>query len=273
MIDGGRMEERTLKKLQRTELEILIAIDAFCDDHNIKYSLYAGTAIGAVRHHGFIPWDDDVDICMTRSNFDKFCAEWLSISPNSYYLETIQNDLNCGTCHAKVRKNNTILLSEGEIESEGHHGIWVDIFPLDKAPKDDQKDVLKVARKLIVFSRANVNMSNDSISKKVIRRLTRIIYNGSRRHHEIMKCIKKLREVDSVLNNNYVWKSLSASYAFKYDFPQYLPNETVHVVFEDHEFQIYSHYDEMLKILYGDYMKLPPSDQRVCKHHPVKIVL
>ena len=66
------MDDKTLKKLQSVETEILVAFDKFCTEHDIKYSLYAGTALGAVRHGGFIPWDDDIDVCMSRDNYEKF---------------------------------------------------------------------------------------------------------------------------------------------------------------------------------------------------------
>lgn len=267
------MTNELLKQLQRAELEILSVIDSFCRNHHIIYSLYAGTAIGAVRHHGFIPWDDDIDICMTRNQLLRFCKEWEENPIDGYYLETVMSDPYCGTCHAKVRKNDTVLLSEGEIESEGHHGIWVDIFPLDKANLSDPKSTIKIARKLILLSRANVHMLNDGCQKKIIRSMIRALYPEKKRHSAILKCIKQLSINDSTLTSGYVWKSLSATYAFKYSFPPYLPDKTTTIDFEDIEFQIYSDYDEMLRIIYGDYMKLPPESERVCKHNPVKVRL
>lgn len=265
------MDITTLRKLQKTELDILVSIDSFCKKYNITYSLYAGTAIGAVRHHGFIPWDDDVDICMTRDQFLTFCKVWNKNPVEGYYLETVMSDPHCGTCHAKVRKNNTILLSDGEIESEGHHGIWVDIFPLDKALTSNQDATLKVARRLILLSRANVHMANDGFKKKAIRSGIRMLYPEKKRHSEIMKCIKQLSKTDSALQDGYVWKSLSATYAFKYNFPKTLPDKITMITFENKEFQIYSDYDKMLRIIYGDYMKFPPESERVCRHNPVKI--
>ena len=93
------MDSELLKKLQETELEILIDIDDFCRKNNIKYSVYAGTLLGAVRHNGFIPWDDDIDIAMTRNEYRKFCNLFAEKPMNGYYFENYENDNYCGTCH------------------------------------------------------------------------------------------------------------------------------------------------------------------------------
>lgn len=119
------MNDHDLKILQEVELEILSVVDDFCKKHRIPYSLYAGTALGAVRHRGFIPWDDDVDIAMTRENLNKLILAWKKNPLSGYYLETCLDDPYCGTSHVKLRKDDTILLSKGEDETKGHHGIWL----------------------------------------------------------------------------------------------------------------------------------------------------
>ena len=88
------MDSNTLRNLQLTELEILKVVDDFCNKYDIKYSLYAGTALGAVRHKGFIPWDDDVDIVMTRDKFEKFCEMWNKYPVDGYYFQNPNDDIN-----------------------------------------------------------------------------------------------------------------------------------------------------------------------------------
>ena len=193
------------------------------------------------------------------------------MTPASYYLETVLTDPYCGICHAKVRKEGTILLSKGEIESMGHHGIWVDIFPFDKVTKENQKDVINEARKLIILSRANVDNVNDGFMKKTVRNLTRIVYPDKKRYIEISKCIDALDKNDQHVRDHFVWKDLAATYIFKYSYPRRITKGVVPVQFEGHDFSIYSGYDEMLRIFYGDYMQLPPAEERVCKHNPVKV--
>lgn len=132
------MEKYVLETLQNTEYEILCAIDLFCKVNGIRYSLYGGTLIGAVRHQGFIPWDDDIDIVMLRDQYTKFCESWKANPISGYYLENYETDFYTQNTHTKIRKNGTVLLSDVEDESIGHHGIWIDIFVMDKVSEDPE---------------------------------------------------------------------------------------------------------------------------------------
>ena len=154
------MDNDTLNKLQQTELTILRDIDYYCRENGIQYSLYAGTALGAVRHKGFIPWDDDVDIIMTRSEYSKFCDTWEHNPIPGYFFQNYLNDRWCGNSHGKIRKDNTIFLSVADVEEQGHHGIWIDIFPVDKLPIDDRrqkKHILNIGKIIILLTRANID--------------------------------------------------------------------------------------------------------------------
>lgn len=266
------MDYSELKKLQKIELNIMQTVDAFCQKYNIRYSLYAGTALGAVRHSGFIPWDDDIDIAMERKEFNRFCQLWKKRSVQGYTLSCLQYDKDCATCHAKVHKDGTILLSDGEVEEVGNHGIWVDIFPLDRVGnRNNQKKVFRKAKELIILSRANTKSFNDSFSKKLVRGLIRSIPQKYRRRR-ILTLLRWLATNDELLKNeNYSYVSLSATYAFKYRFSNSLTKKTVQIRFQDVEFDIWEDYDHMLTEIYGDYMQLPPESERVCKHNPVKI--
>ena len=137
------MDNLTLKKLQDTEFEILKALDKYCRVHDIKYSLVAGSLLGAVRHGGFIPWDDDIDIAMTRSEYTKFC-ECIAKDPiPSHVFTNFENDKYSGLCHGKLGKEGTVFIQQGDIESVGHHEIWVDIFPFDKT--SIEKKIVKLS--------------------------------------------------------------------------------------------------------------------------------
>ena len=102
--------DNQLRKLQLTQLGILKDVDSFCKKYGIRYSLYGGTLIGAVRHQGFIPWDDDLDICMARDDYNKFIELWESIKPNGYILQNKDNTPLFTQSFTKIRKEHTTFL-------------------------------------------------------------------------------------------------------------------------------------------------------------------
>lgn len=134
--------EGNLRRLQLTQLEILRVIDGICRKHNIKYSLYGGTILGAVRHEGFIPWDDDIDICMERSEYNRFLSIWNEENHEGYLLQSKDNEPRYMQTFCKVRKDHTTFLQD-EIEKNRYHtGIFVDIFPVDRISDNKIKQLL-----------------------------------------------------------------------------------------------------------------------------------
>ena len=127
-----------LRKIQMCELDILNEIARICDKYQIGYWLAYGTMLGAVRHKGFIPWDDDLDIYMTYEGFKKFSQVCKTELKAEYFLQTPDSDPLMPWLFYKVRRNGTQMLQDGQsINSVIHTGIWVDIFPLINCPKDE----------------------------------------------------------------------------------------------------------------------------------------
>lgn len=121
-------------RLQGVILIIAREIDRICRDNNIKYFMDGGTQLGAVRHNGFIPWDDDFDIGMRRSEFERFvdvCR--ISLDSKQFYLETVEDE-GYGFSFAKIHLNNTEIVEDFSKNAKAHHGIFVDIFPYDNIP-------------------------------------------------------------------------------------------------------------------------------------------
>lgn len=260
------MEASKLKELQQIETEILQVVHDFCEDNGIKYSLYAGTALGAVRHKGFIPWDDDIDICMEREMYEKFLDLWNQQPISGYYLQDTR-DNSTTINHSKVRKNNTILASHAELMTEGHHGIWIDIFPLDKVPKKRIGKIQTIAAAMIgmVYTRKYPITNKGKILEILSRMMLILPMNVQNKIKN--KCdqsvIKHCR-----LKENYDLMSLSSPEALKIVFPKNMLDRLICVSFENKQFKLSAEYDMMLKCCYGDYMKLPPEEERICKHNP-----
>jgi lipopolysaccharide cholinephosphotransferase len=265
------MEQETLRRLQLTQLEIMKFVDSICKEHNIKYTLYAGTALGAVRHGGFIPWDDDLDIAMERKEYEKFIAIWNKIKPIGYHLQDSMADEKSTINFVKVRKDNTVFLTEHENENLDHHGIFIDIFPLDKVA------TTKMAKLYIYFwgfirmlyTRGYVAERNGIIIKILTFILLGIV---PRRYWKNIKELsnKKVRKFEN-LETGFEWVCLTTPKVFKKYYPQNMMESIEIISFEGTKLNIVSKYNEMLRIQFGDYMKLPPIEEQKCTHNPRKV--
>lgn len=265
------MNNSLLKKLQATELEILKVFDKFCTDNDIRYSLYAGTALGAVRHSGFIPWDDDVDVAMTRGEYNRF-IEKIRMNPvKGYTMDSPELNPSCAISHAKLMKDSTVLISsDWECEDTENHGIWIDIFPLDKITDKTKRRIYRIGRKIIFLTRAYGGNKNDGRIKSLIRSVARCIPRPIARK-KLAGYLHELALNDQETQTDYQWTVLAAENTFRYAFESEMMNAMRRTEFEGQRFLITDRYDSMLRRLYGDYMTLPPASEQVCKHQPARI--
>lgn len=124
-----------LRKLQLVELEILNEFVRICEAHSLQYYLVGGTLLGAVRHKGFIPWDDDIDVAMPREDYDSFAQIAPQELNSQYFYQSSETDPYYFLTYAKIRKNGTEVYEERFKNAKFHKGIFIDIFPLDFCPK------------------------------------------------------------------------------------------------------------------------------------------
>lgn len=265
------MEQETLKKLQAAELDILSAVADFCRENEIKYSLYAGTALGAVRHGGFIPWDDDIDICMERGDYERFLALWKEKSVPGYYLQDTGEDSASSLNHSKVRKDHTVLASKKEFAQPGHHGIWVDIFPLDKVPvrRGAKLYMYLVGSIRLVYTRDHPLLGKGKALEFATKCMLLLPRSAKQR-------IKKWsdRKVKRYQNTREAFQliSLSAAENLRRYFPGDMLAEVEDILFDGRSFAVSAQRDAMLRACYGNYMELPPEAERICKHTPEILV-
>lgn len=128
-----------LRKLQQAELEVLLTVASFCQKHDITWYLEGGTLLGAMRHQGFIPWDDDVDIAMLREDYDRFLELAQEGLPDGYSLHTPQNTPGQAALFAKVFKDGTRFVNQESLDAGFDQGIFIDVFPYDRLPVDSRK--------------------------------------------------------------------------------------------------------------------------------------
>ena len=129
------------KQIWNIELELLFKLDEVCKKYNLRYWLDSGTLLGAIRHHGFIPWDDDIDLVMPRCDYDKLVKISKQEFTEPYYFQIINNDPNYAGIHAKIRNTNTTAIFKSWLFTDVNQGIFIDIFPLDGVPDNESEKV------------------------------------------------------------------------------------------------------------------------------------
>lgn len=259
----------SLKEIQYEEKEMLRILDNFFNKHNMTYYLWAGTYLGAVRHKGFIPWDDDIDLAMTRPEYNKL-LEYLKNNDNkiSDNLEAI--GLELGNSDFPIIKviNKNIRVEE---EEQCDEYLWIDIFPLDATPQDNRKFYKRVAflNKIFVLKRQqklNQKLMATSNLKRVIKNIGMGILKIWKYDSYIKfyyKYCTKYNYDDYEYVHNNVWSSSSAVYNKK----DLISKE---YEFEDLKVNGIKDYDKLLSTCYGkDYMKLPSKEKMV--NHGIKV--
>lgn len=260
------MRELTLEDIKKVSLDILQDMHEFCVEHNLKYSLGFGTLIGAIRHKGFIPWDDDIDIMMPRPDYEILCKEY--ISKRGYEL-VAPNKKGCYISYARiVDVKDTLVISPADWHSEPS-GVWIDIMPVDGAPDDPE------------LMRTIYQEVRDIYAEQVERRFIATRRNKGIRgflsywkNNLLGRCnVEKYARDYETLCKRYEFSSTDhvcviavpssgvLAYFEREDFDEYEL-----VPFDGHEFYMLKAYDKVLRVSYGDYMELPPVDKRVPCH-------
>jgi len=259
-----------LRQLQLLEFEILLEIKRICEKHSIPFILIAGTLLGAVRHNGFIPWDDDIDIGMLRENFDRFCKIAPDELSEKFFLQTPETDITCGNyCCARIRLEGTKFITNTNPKNAKHNGFFVDILPFDNIPDlyiqgSLYWNIFNVFIRVYWF-RLGYHPHPKSLMARIIMHFGRLLCipiptSTLRNFLEIYH--KKYEKIDS----KYV-VILLGSWGFRRE--RHLREtviKTTLLPFEGTLMPVPENYDLFLREQYGDYMLFPPAEERKMRH-------
>lgn len=249
-------------RLQNCILSIAQYIDEFCRDNNISYCLMGGSALGAVRHKGFIPWDDDLDIFMTPDNFDKFKDSFYKKGDKGkYYLQLKQ--INGLVSTAKLRLNHSMYIEEAEIGKDVHKGVFVDIFILHTCPDNKLKRNWQYFWAKYIVTKGLADRGNKKngiigLSMNFLRLLPNSALIGY-----ALKQLYRFRNENSEYLCHFLGHANLKNALYKRDYFR----ENKSVPFEQTTLSVPSKVEDYLRDRWGDYMKIPPIEEiKKCQH-------
>jgi lipopolysaccharide cholinephosphotransferase len=251
-----------INELQKIQLSMLKDFDAVCQKHRISYQLFSGTALGAVRHKGFIPWDDDIDVVMLREDYERFFdSASKELDSNKYYVQREFSE-HWPMFFSKLRLNGTTYIEKYHShDARIHQGIYIDIFPCDNLSDSRLMQKLQYSASKIVIAKSlyTRGYETNSTVKKCFMQFCRILPTEPFKRLCIRRNDSSSLKVHTFFGGG---KKFERSIYLREWFEQ-----SVKMRFEDSEFPVSAHYDEMLRVMYGDYMVMPTLEQRVCKRH------
>lgn len=258
--DGFYVDEKR-KKVWMVCLDMLMEVDRVCKKHNLTYYLGYGSLLGAIRHKGFIPWDDDLDIVMKRVDYEKFITLSSEFS-DPYFLQIPETDPGYFHTHAKIRNTNTSAFSPMTGYEGFNQGMWLDIFQLDNFVYDDGLERYQKIKSLNIDEGTQMRLKNPFLDEKNKERVKEYL---SRK----VDPMETYREVESIASK---YKEIETPYVstitvslYDYEKNIYLSEDfegVIEVPFEGFRFPIPKGYDHILKTIYKNYWEFPPEDKR-----------
>ena len=247
------------KKVWAVILDLIVEFDRVCKKHNIRYFLDGGSLLGAIRHNGFIPWDDDIDVTMPREDYERFITLGSEFK-HPYFMQTPYTDPEYFYSFAKIRNSNTTALNRMFGYQEFNHGIWISIFPLDKFPLDKGEDLYLKIRQLTSENSTFMRMKNPFLSETDKMRVDN--YSG----RNPLKTFEEIQEIACQYNNleTEYWGTIILTIV-KYSRKTLLRksfDKIEYHTFENLQLPIPVGFDNVLKTEYGNYMELPPVEAR-----------
>ncbi len=263
------------RALQVKALEILKYFKSFCESHGLTFYVCGGCCIGAIRHGGFIPWDDDIDVFMKREDYEKLPVLWNKYADIKHYAycrtTEVHNYHNIG---ASIRDNYTTFINEHSVNDDINHGLQIDILPLDVCPDS------KIARfEQIVFAmiyslyNAQRLPDNQGDFLRIMSKIMLSLVPSKKIRYLIWSFAQRRMIRWTGKNTKYITEICSGSRYMFNQYPKEYFAEPVEKDFEDIKVPLPTNYDGYLQMAFGEYMKMPPKEKQVAKHNTVLVDL
>lgn len=254
------------KKMWAVLLDLLMEFDKVCKEYDLKYFMYSGSLLGVVRHHGFIPWDDDIDLIMPRKDYEKMMR--LSGSFHApYFFQTPYTDKEYGYTFLKIRNSNTSAINDMFKYQKYNQGIWLSVFPLDEWNKEEGEELYYKMRELNRENSTYMRATNPNLSPVDIERVKN---HCGKSPIEVYEEVQSLAQTFKGTNSEYVsgiictGPKYQRKVLFSEDFKEVKTIKCEGM--EGFEAPVPVGYDRILTMQYGDYMALPPVEERGMKH-------
>ena len=260
------LDSEMLRGLQLVELELLCELDRVCRKHDIPYCIIAGTMLGAVRHGGFIPWDDDADVAMLRADYERFreaCAE--ELDPDLFYFQDHRVTPGYRWGYGKLRRKGTVFLRAHQEHMPYEQGVFIDVFPLDAIPDSRFGRVMTNFACFCVRKVLWSPVGAVACKKPLAREWFSLLSHIPEPHAKGL--LNSLIARASSRRSHWVRILMFPTPNREYGYLREWYETQVPVTFEGVELQGVSDADAYLSFKFGDYMTLPPENQR--KSHPV----
>lgn len=263
------MRSLDLKEIQTIELNLMIELDEICRKHDINYCIMYGTLLGAVRHQGFIPWDDDMDIIVDRENYDKLINILNSNPRPDRFIQNTGNDKYFEFPITRYCRKNTLCIANERRKLKSQKYIYVDIFPCDNLP-DDELEAAKQIKRIEKIRKTIYNKMNYKYKHRTIFGYALTYFNAFITAIIPLKyLVNKLEKEMKKYNNTDTKRIANFITVYKYENDTFFKNvlfPAIDINFDGHNFKTVKNTDIVLKQLYGDYNQLPPISMRQQRH-------